>query len=54
VAESYALGALHARVHDQQGGEHLADLLSKIIKIEGDMNCLMYIYGIVVARDIVD
>jgi hypothetical protein len=36
------------------GGEYLADLLSKIIKIEGDLNYLMYIYDIVVARDIMD
>jgi hypothetical protein len=45
---------LHAWVHDQRGGEHLADLLSKIIKIEGDLNCLMYVYDIVVSRDIMD
>jgi hypothetical protein len=54
VVESYALDALHARVHDQRGGEHLADVLRKIIKIEGDLNCLFYVYVIVVARDIVD
>jgi hypothetical protein len=54
VAKSYALDALHARVHDQRDGEHVADLLSKIIKIEGDLNCLLYVYGIIVARDIMD
>jgi hypothetical protein len=45
---------LVTRVHDQRGGEHLADVLRKIIKIEGDLNCLLYVYIIVVARDIMD